>query len=227
MSLIHRTTLSPTKLELLTQWLPGQPWYAGAGSGRQPEPAKAGGFRLDDPQGEVGLEFMVVTDGSGETAVAYHVPLAYRAAPLTGAEHALIGTTEHGVLGKRWVYDGAHDPVLVAQLTAFVRGEARAQAQSVSDTPDPTVGRSWTGPAQAPAFGSGTVVDGPAGTTDVVLDGGPDGRLVLRVVRALRPGTHAAAEGGVLGHVDGRWQQPDGSEVRAVLATLHGGEPTA
>jgi hypothetical protein len=32
---------------------------------REPELARAGGFRLDDPQGEVGIEFMVVTDGSG------------------------------------------------------------------------------------------------------------------------------------------------------------------
>ncbi|MDX3070978.1 maltokinase N-terminal cap-like domain-containing protein [Streptomyces sp. MI02-7b] len=223
MSLIHRTTLSPTKLELLTEWLPRQPWYAGAGG--RPELTKAGGFRLDDPQGEVGLEFMVVTDAD---AAAYHVPLTYRAAPLAAAEHALIGTTEHGVLGTRWVYDGTHDPVLVGQLAAFVRGEAQAQAQSVSDTPDPTVGRSWTGPAQAPAPGSGTVADGPDGTTDVVLGSGPAERLVLRVVRALRPGAGTDAPGGGrLGHVDARWQLPDGAEARAVFVTVHDGTPGA
>lgn len=225
MSLIHHTTLSPTKLELLTQWLPGQPWYAGAD--RQPELTKAGGFRLDDPQNEVGMEFMVVTDASGDGA-AYHVPLTYRGAPLAGAEHALIGTTEHGVLGTRWVYDGTHDPVLVGQLAALVRGEAQAQAQSLSDTPDPTVGRSWSGPAQAPASGSGSVVDGPDGTTDVVLEGGRAGRLVLRVVRALRPDADAAAVGSDgLGHIDARWQRPDGAEARAVFVTVHHGTPAA
>ena len=62
MAIIHSTTLTPTKLELLTAWLPGQPWYADRG--RAPELARAGGFRLDHPQGEVGIEFMVVTDGS-------------------------------------------------------------------------------------------------------------------------------------------------------------------
>ncbi|MFF3565297.1 1,4-alpha-glucan branching protein [Streptomyces sp. NPDC002574] len=225
MSLIHRTTLSPTKLELLTEWLPRQPWYAGTGG--RPELTKAGGFRLDDPRGEVGLEFMVVTDGSGDEA-AYHVPLTYRGAPLAGAEQALIGTTEHGVLGTRWVYDGTHDPVLVGQLAAFVRGEAQAQAQSVSDTPDPTVGRSWTGPAQAPSHGSGAVADGPDGTTDVVLDGDPEERLVLRVVRALRPGAGIGSPGGgVLGHVDARWRLPDGAEARAVLVTFHDRAPVA
>ncbi|MGC5411428.1 maltokinase N-terminal cap-like domain-containing protein, partial [Streptomyces sp. DT225] len=56
MAVIHRTTLSPTKLELLTAWLPTRPWYAGSTS---PSLVKSGGFRLDDPQGEVGIEFMV------------------------------------------------------------------------------------------------------------------------------------------------------------------------
>lgn len=222
MSLIHRTTLTPTKLELLAEWLPRQPWYAGAE--RRPELVKAGGFRLDDPLGEVGVEFMVVTDQDG---TAYHVPMGYRGAPLTGAEDALIGTTEHGVLGRRWVYDGTHDPVVVAQLVALIRGEAEAQAQSVSDTPDPTVARHYAGPADAAVAGAGSAADGPEATTDVTLDGGPAGRLVLRVTRALRPGVTGGTDGDdTLGHVAARWQQPDGTEARAVFATL-GGAPTA
>jgi hypothetical protein len=47
MSLIHHTTLKPTKLELLAEWLPTRPWYRG-GAG-QPSLTKVGGFRLDDP----------------------------------------------------------------------------------------------------------------------------------------------------------------------------------
>ena len=135
MATIHRTTLTPTKLELLTDWLPGQPWYADRG--RAPELAKAGGFRLDDPQGEVGIEFMVVTDGSDDQAVSYLMPMTYRASALAGADGALIGTTEHGVLGRRWIYDGIGDPVLVGQLVALIQGQAQPQMQSVSDTPRP------------------------------------------------------------------------------------------
>ncbi len=101
---MHKTTLTPTKLELLTAWLPGQPWYADRG--RAPDLAKAGGFRLDDPQGEVGVEFMVVTDGHDDQAVSYLAPMTYRASALADADNALIGTAEHGVLGHRWVYDG-------------------------------------------------------------------------------------------------------------------------
>ncbi len=70
MAIIHRTTLIPAKLELLASWLPAQPWYLG--SEHAPELTKVGGFRLDDPEGEVGIEFMVVTHDSGERA--HHLP---------------------------------------------------------------------------------------------------------------------------------------------------------
>ncbi|MGV9241800.1 maltokinase N-terminal cap-like domain-containing protein, partial [Streptomyces nigra] len=68
MAIIHRTTLTPTKLELLASWLPSRPWYAGSGA---PRPEKAGGFRLDDPKGEVGIEFMVITEVSAPGAAGY------------------------------------------------------------------------------------------------------------------------------------------------------------
>ena len=42
-------------------------------------------------------------------------------------------------MGTRWIYDGEHDPVLRAQLAALLRGDVVAQAQSRSNTPDPTV----------------------------------------------------------------------------------------
>ncbi|MFJ6798127.1 1,4-alpha-glucan branching protein [Streptomyces sp. NPDC091268] len=138
MAAIHRTTMTPTKMELINAWLPKQSWYVGAGA--TVDLVKGGGFRLDDPDGEVGIEFMIVVDDQGGEPVAYLVPLAYRGAELEGAPgEALIGTSEHGVLGTRWVYDGVHDPVVMAQLRALLRGEAVAQHQSESDTPDPTV----------------------------------------------------------------------------------------
>jgi hypothetical protein len=136
MAIIYDTTLVPTKLELLTAWLPNQPWYRGAGA---PELARAGGFRLDDPAGEVGIELMIVTDTAGREVVSYLVPMTYRHAALPGAESALIGTSMHGVLGRRFVYDGPSDPVFQAELTALVRGKTRAAAQRESDTLDETV----------------------------------------------------------------------------------------
>lgn len=208
MAVIHRTTMAPGKLELLAAWLPARPWYLG--SGREPELTNAGGFRLDDPQGEVGIEFMVVTDTSGDEPVSYLVPMGYRGSPLDGAdEAALIGTSEHGVLGKRWLYDGAHDPVVMAQLLAFVQGRAEAQAQSLSDTPDPTVSAYFTGEAVPSPVTSVSVTDGPGGTT--VTPGAEP--LTLQVTRVL--GRQQDGSGtGVRGHVTAGWRLPDGTEQR-------------
>ena len=119
MAVIHDTTLVPSKLELLSAWLPSQPWYHG---GVEPELSRAGGFRLDDPAGDVGIELMVVNDASGAAPMSYLTPLTYRGAPRSEAGDHLIGTTEHGVLGHRWVYDGVHDPVFIDQIFAFLRG---------------------------------------------------------------------------------------------------------
>ena len=194
MSIIHRTTMVPTKLELLTTWLPTRDWYLG-GEGRTPELSKAGGFRLDDPEGEVGIEFMVAADTSGEQPVHYHVPLTYRGAPPEGAEDALIGTSEHGVLGKRWIYDGTHDPALLAQVRELFAGRAQPQMQSVSDTPDPSVVTEFT---------------------DAGTDGPPS--PAVRFIRVLDPAAPAPA--GALGHVTAGRPAEDGTETRAVFAVL-------
>ncbi|WP_030377586.1 MULTISPECIES: maltokinase N-terminal cap-like domain-containing protein [unclassified Streptomyces] len=214
MSVIHRTTLSPTKLELLTSWLPSRPWYQGGAP--EPEPAKAGGFRLDDPEGEVGIEFMVVTDTAGARPVPYLVPLTYRGAPLDGVEHALIGTAEHGVLGRRWVYDGCHDPVWVRQLTALLEGRARPQMQSVSDTADPDV---LVSPAEGPLPTGFTVTDEPERTVLTAPQG-----TTLHLHRVLRPtpAESPSAFPEAAGHVTASWQPPSGGSVRGVFAALYG-----
>ncbi|MBC2869256.1 maltokinase N-terminal cap-like domain-containing protein [Streptomyces mexicanus] len=214
MAVIHRTTLKPTKLELLASWLPSRPWYAGEGD--EPQLTKAGGFRLDDPDGEVGIEFMVAGDASGAEPADYLVPLTYRGAPLDGAEHALIGTTEHGVLGRRWVYDGCHDPVLVEQVTALIEGRVQAQAQSITDTPDREVVRSFTRTGPVPtAF---AVRADTAEHTDLVA---PDG-TVLRLLRVLRPAAErpVPAPPGATGHVAGAWDLPDGTRAQGVFFVL-------
>lgn len=211
MAVIHHTTLTPTKLELLAEWLPLRPWYRGTKDGTAL--VRAGGFRLDDPEGEVGIEFMVVTDASGDEPVAYLVPLTYRGAPLAGAEDGLIGTLEHGVLGTRWVYDGLHDPVLLGQLLALLAGRAAAQAQSETDTPDPTVEvRAGGARVPAEATGPGAVTE-TAGATVVTV-----GPAALTLTRVLRPGPAAADD--ALGQVLARWTAPDGSEQRGVFAFL-------
>lgn len=183
MAYIHNTTMSPTKLELLDGWLPRQPWYDGTGT---PDLTRVGGFRLDDPAGEVGIEFMFVRDdASGGTT--YHVPMTYRGAALVGAEDALIGTGEHGVLGKRWIYDGVHDPILVAQLQALLMGAAEPQHQTKSDTSEPRV--RIESPAARAEAGEVETIAGQDGT-------------VIRLLRVLTPA--GAPDAATLANFEGR-----------------------
>ncbi|MGW8362207.1 maltokinase N-terminal cap-like domain-containing protein [Streptomyces wedmorensis] len=215
MAVIHHTTMQPTKLELLTAWLPTRSWYTEGDGG--PRPVKAGGFRLDDPEGEVGIEFMAVADGTEGDAVVHLVPMTYRGAPLEGAEHALIGTSEHGVLGTRWIYDGTHDPVLVAQLYALLAGNAVAQHQSRDDTPDPTVVAAYTPGADAAELVR--AADG-SGHTDIVVRtlGTPDAtELTLRVRRVLHAGTDTAP---AAGRLTADWLLPDGTTARGACVDV-------
>jgi hypothetical protein len=225
MAIVHQTTLVPTKLELLTAWLPGQPWYRGSGV---PELTRVGGFRLDDPAGEVGIEFMIAMDTSGPEPVTYHVPLTYRGAAYAGAGDGLIGTAEHGVLGRRYIYDGTHDPVLVSQLVALMQGEAQAQAQRVSNTPDPTVGRAPVPGGAVVVAGSDVVDNDRDGTRVRAAVNGAGGDVLLRVRRVLADGT--VPDGGVPdgGDASGRvvvtWQRPNGTEAAAVTVTATRGD---
>ena len=114
MAIIHpSSTISPTKLELLADWLPSRIW-AGPGAVE-----KVTSYRFDDPEGEVGVEAIVVRVGD----LLLHVPLTYRAAPLVGCDEHLVTTMQHTALGERWVYDAVGDPVAVACFARALRGE--------------------------------------------------------------------------------------------------------
>ena len=199
MAEIHQTTMTPTKLELITGWLPRQPWYRGE---RPPSLTRVGGFRLDDPAGEVGIEFMFVADvADSAAATVYHVPMTYRGAPLVGARPALLGTAVHGVLGRRWIYDGADDPVAVAQLLALFTGAVAAQHQRLSDTPDPTVTGRWHAEGR------------PIGP----------GRLAAHLIRVLAPDVAPPRDPSpavTLGHVEADVPQPDGPVLRRAIAVV-------
>lgn len=135
MALIHEATLSPTKIELLEAWLPGRAWYPGDAVPKDLDRVAA--CRFDDPAGQVGIEILLVRDAAGPLM---HTPLTYRGAPLPGGEPWLVGTAEHSVLGTRWVYDAAGDPVYVAVLAEAIRTGGR-EAPEFLDTPGGEVAR--------------------------------------------------------------------------------------
>jgi NAD(P)-dependent dehydrogenase (short-subunit alcohol dehydrogenase family) len=126
MAILHTATVTPTKLELLETWLPRQTWFSGPAT----DLIRVAGYRFDDPDGEVGLETLLVR--SGDDGAVYQVPLSYRGAPLSNADSYLVGTMEHSVLGPRWVYDAEGDPVYRAVLASVISGEARKSRNSLT-----------------------------------------------------------------------------------------------
>ncbi|MEV4718923.1 hypothetical protein AB0J94_17180 [Micromonospora noduli] len=197
MALLHRATLHPTKLDLLTAWLPDRQWFAGPTG---VEMVIRGAYRFDDPAGEVGIETMLVGAADGPV---HHVPLTYRAAPLDGADAWLVGITEHSVLGRRWVYDGCVDPVYAAALAhAILTGSGQAEQYFEVDgrreLREPTM--------TVVVDGAGDANVTPVGVVRRVVDG--DSTLIdtdtaeLVVVR--RPGAVDSAGATLLGRWNGQ-----------------------
>lgn len=113
MAIVYTAQLVPTKPELIAAWLPTQAWFKEDSA----EIELLGAFRFDDPYGEVGIETHIVRGASG---TVYQVPLTYRGSPMSNAGRFLVAEIEHSVLGHRWVYDAAADPVAVAQLVEAI-----------------------------------------------------------------------------------------------------------
>ncbi|GAB3264397.1 maltokinase N-terminal cap-like domain-containing protein [Nocardioides dilutus] len=146
MAFLHNATLVPTKKQLLTAWLPDQPWFTSV------EWDPVGSFRLDDPDGEVGMEGFLLGRADG----GLFVPVTYRGAPLEGAEEHLVGTTEHSALGTRWVYDAWGDPVWRAAVAETIRSGG-TQAVEENEQED---GRIVLREPSATVRGSGPAADG-------------------------------------------------------------------
>ena len=205
MGIVHRATLSPSKQQLVEAWLPSRSWADGhriAG--------KVAEYRFDDPAGEVGVETILWRADDG---AVQQTPLTYRAAPLAGAEQHLIGTSDHSVLGQRWVYDGCGDPVWAATLVAAVVTGARQAPMFFEED-----GERVDIPARMEVRGSGRDATAPSvGQVDAVSDeesvttvraGSTDIRLARVVGTPLGDGPHLA---GTVG----------GTGASAVLAVVH------
>lgn len=162
MALLHRAEVRPTKLELLAAWLPGRPWFQGEAD---VAPERVASYRFDDPAGQVGIETLLVRAGAGPI---HQVPLTYRDAPLDGAQGWLVGTMEHSVLGRRWVYDACGDPVYGAALaTAVLTGTGQSEEYFEVDGR-----REVRAPSMAiAADGPRLVAVPPVGSIDKVEDG--------------------------------------------------------
>ncbi len=204
MALIHQAELVPSKIELIRAWAPSQPWCP---DGDPAALTAVGAYRLDDPEGQVGMETHLVGTGDG---IVLQVPLTYRATPLAGAESALVGTMEHSVLGRRYVYDGGRDPAWIEALRrVIVTGGSQAPLEVqtadglVRREPDTLV--NGTG-------GSGTAAFSPTESADTTVLTARD-RSVIELCRRLDPVRSLDGQAGLTG----TWP---GQERAVVLAVI-------
>lgn len=184
-------TLTPHFRDFLPSWVARQEWYAGSGV---PDLRPVGYFRLEDPAGQVGIETHLVSDGTR----VYQVPMTYRDAPLPGASDsdALIATAEHSVLGTRWIYDGARDPVWISQTAQLIRtGGAADPSRKKAGAPASAVGRLLEPTAEA------------------------DSGLAVEVMRVLGPHGSEPETDDVAGVLDGTWH-PEGPDTPATSGIL-------
>ena len=220
-------TVTPSFAQFLPPWIAQQRWYAG--KGRVPVLRRIGGLRFEDPAGEVGIEVWLVLDESGQTPTIYQVPLTYRGARLTGADHALVATVEHNTLGTRYIYDAPHDSVFATELL-------RLMLDGATVTSDGELGwglarghRDATG--DPGRISSSRVLSGEQSNTSIILDlvdslGAPSNPLICKLFRVLHHGENPdvvvqsalAAAGSTrvpasVGYVSGQWPDavaPDG-----------------
>lgn len=222
MAILHQAQIKPSKLELLADWLPTQSWFVGEADA---EFVNVAAYRFDDPDGEVGVETILVRAGNGPTM---QVPLTYRGAPLDGAEGSLICTMEHSVLGKRWVYDGVGDPVYFHTAATAALNGGHQVALSVEMADGSHVERE----PNALVSGTGTgdvMVELPAAQDIVVNDNDSDtditvGLLTVRVHRVLGGdsvnSTGSAFDSGEPnGALVGSWAESDGTRELAFVWT--------
>lgn len=177
-AIIHDATLTPTKLELLATWLPSQPWFAGSADDLE----RIAGYRFVDPDGEVGIDTLLVRSAG----VTYQVPLTYRADPLPEAANHLIGTMEHSVLGTRYTYDAVGDPVYLVELLRVIHeGDTEADLSRGEKTMS--------------VQGTGIVpVSNASGES-------------MRIVRIL-DGAHVPSFPMPLGRLTGKWTEAEGEQ---------------
>lgn len=172
MALLHRADLTPSKLALVADWAPKQPWFAGDADAAFTTIAS---FRFDDPDGQVGVETLLVRAGDGPVL---QIPLTYRNERLPGADEWLLGTMEHSVLGTRWTYDGLGDPVYRTELarvilTGGTEAELWIEVDGVMTQREPT--------ARVQGTGTEATSSSPLASLEIVRVPGsaPDGPLTL------------------------------------------------
>jgi hypothetical protein len=209
-AVIYQATLVPSKIELLQAWVPHQPWIGDADASTI---EVAGAYRFDDPDGEVGIETHLLRTADGQIL---QVPVTYRGSPVDGAESLLIATTQHSVLGKRWVYDACGDSVYARALaTAVLSGAPQAELEVVTSAGQ----ERWEATTRVSGSGSPETAIPPIGPVSYLSEGTTTvvraGNLELTLLRTVGP-HREKGERGTTQTLEGTWPGHETPELLAL-----------
>lgn len=227
-----RPNLSPALSGMLGSWLPGQRWFPVKTPEFSFEPV--GGLSLApgraDAELEVWLLAVTYPTADGNRTDVVQVPLSLRRAPLAGAEAALLGETEGESplpdTGKRWIYDGVHDPAFVAAWLELMR--------SNGTTPAGTAAGHLVESGYRLPYATGTVkvLSGEQSNSSVIVHDG-DSAAIVKFFRVLSEGQNPEVEIGAaltagrtaevpstLGWVTGEWEIPADTGTRTARGEL-------
>lgn len=219
-------------LSLLSNWLPHQRWYVGAGE--TPDLEFVGSYELEPAAEDPGLRLITVAlmrDGSRDPAPVYQVPLVIRDVDGTVDALGFIGAVrEHG--DRAALVDGAHDPAFARALVELIANEGEASGAPGPDgAPSVRVyGQPMPG-ARAGRFVTSRVLSGEQSNTSIICelqeeDGDAAVPLIIKLFRTLQPGdnpdvtlqTALAAAGSLnvpptFGQVSGVWPAEDAADA--------------
>lgn len=221
----------PGFLQILSNWLPHQPWCP-ALPGRR-SLTRVGGLRLPAPADEADPELFLelhifeIDDPhhEGDEPILISVPLALRSRPSTLAgKAAFIGKLTVDEDSELWVYDGARDRAFLAAIIEMARrrqgsrnGRSRGEALGGFEHWEPFTAGLKREPIEPATEDSTRILIQPTGTQD---SGDWEKKIVVdflrrpSVERGLRLETlftltaaHCRAVPRVLGTVTGAWQE--------------------
>ncbi|MFD1213431.1 1,4-alpha-glucan branching enzyme, partial [Arthrobacter sp. GCM10027362] len=204
--------VTPPLPQMLLDWLPRQRWFPA--KGQDVVLRRLGGIRLPDPGGKTALAVHIVAVHTGKQAYVVNVPVSLRDTPLEGAEQGLIGELNAGGDGasRRWLYDGAYDPLFVAAWLEMMRSGTGTRNGLCR-------GHAGSGFERWPRFDEPLktkVLAGEQSNTSVVVETGRT-PLIVKFFRVLEAGANPDVE------IGARLSELDSADVPATYGWVTGG----
>jgi maltokinase len=123
--------------EALTDWLPGQRWFAGKGAPIDRLAIVADTLLVE---GDPSLRHLIVAVSQPGGTDRYQLLAGLRTAIPDRLEHAVIGPAADAQPGQPWVaYDALHDPPLTRRLLAAMAGQETIGPLSFAAEPDAAI----------------------------------------------------------------------------------------